>query len=115
MLGMLAIFLSGNAVLMRAQATTYERTFTQPPAAIQKELQKMQHVMSGHLPLLDGFAVAGEHPFERYQKAYFQAKAQVSPATAGKSVVRVSVKVTAWYDDPANAHSGYESLRSNGR
>jgi len=27
----------------------------------------------------------------------------------------VSVKVTAWYDDPAKAHSGYELLRSNGR
>lgn len=75
----------------------------------------MQSSMSGHLPLLDGFAVPGEHPLERYQKAYFQAKAQVSPDGSGKSVVRVSVKVTAWYDDPSKVHSGYELLPSNGR
>jgi len=110
-----AVLLSANTFLALAQSKTYERTFTQPPTAIQKELQKMQSSMSGHLPLLDGFAVAGEHPLERYQKAFFQAKAQVSPDRSGKSVVRVSVKVTAWYDDPAKAHSGYELLPSNGR
>ena len=114
-LAVLAVVLSAGALRTLAQSKTYERTFTQPPAAVQKELQKIQSSMSGHLPLLDGFAVAGEHPLERYQKAYFQAKAQVSPEGSGKSVVRVFVKVTAWYDDPAKSHSGYELLLSNGR
>jgi hypothetical protein len=31
------------------------------------------------------------------------------------SVVRVSTKITAWYTDPAGAHSGYRLLNSNGR
>ena len=111
----LALFLGVSAALLSAQSKTYERTFPQSPAAVQKALQKIQSVMSGHLPLLDGFAAAGERPFERYQKAYFQATAQVSPGSPGRSVVRISAKVTAWYDDPAKAHSGYELLHSNGR
>lgn len=82
---------------------------------VQRTLQKMQSSMSGHLPILDGFALVGSHPFEHYQRAFFQATTQVSPNGAGKSIVRVSVKVTAWYDDPAKTHSGYELLGSNGR
>lgn len=94
---------------------TYERNFSEPPSVIQTRLQKMQSAMAGHLPILDGFAVPGEHPFERYQRAYFQATVQVTAAPGGKSIVRATAKVTAWYDDPARTHSGYELLRSNGR
>lgn len=97
------------------QAKIYERSFGQSELAVKKAAQQMQAEMSGHLPALDGFAVAGEHPFERYQKAYFQATIQVSPGANGGSIVRVSAKVTAWYDDPQKAHSGYELLHSNGR
>ena len=97
------------------QTKTYERTYGQPEAAVKKALQQMQGGMAGHLPLLDGFAVADEHPLERYQRGYFQATVQVRPNSNGGSVVRVSAKVTAWYDDPQKAHSGYELLHSNGR
>ena len=98
-----------------AQAKTYERTFEQPESVIRRTLQQMQSGMAGHLPTLDGFAVAGERGLERYQRAYFQATAQVSASANGGCVVRVSAKVTAWYDDPQKAHSGYELLHSNGR
>src|SRR5579872_4849351 len=100
---------------VNGQAKTYERSFGQSEVAVKKALQQMQGGMAGHLPLLDGFAVAGEHPLERYQRAYFQATVQVRPNSNGGSVVRVSAKVTAWYDDPEKAHSGYELLHSNGR
>lgn len=98
-----------------AQAKTYERSFEQPESVVRRTLQQMQSGMAGHLPTLDGFAVAGEHGLERYQRAYFQATAQVSTSANGGCVVRVSAKVTAWYDDPQKAHSGYELLHSNGR
>src|SRR5262252_8111973 len=109
--------LSGVFVLSTAngQDKTYERSFGQSESAVKKALQQMQSGMAGHLPTLDGFAVAGGHGLERYQRPYFQATAQVSPAADGGSIVRVSAKVTAWYDDPQKAHSGYERLRSNGR
>jgi hypothetical protein len=109
------VFLAVTATFGAAQSKTYERSFAQSPAAVQTTLGKMQSVMSGHLPLLDGFAIAGERSFDRYQKAYFQATAQVSRGSTGKSIVRISVKVTAWYSDPAKTHSGYELLQSNGR
>src|SRR5690348_10507830 len=101
---MLVVLAVTSAVCASAQSKTYERTFTQSAAVVQKTLQKMQSVMSGRLPLLDGFAVAGEHSFERYQKAYFQVTARVTGGRDGKAVVRVSAKVTAWYDDPAKTH-----------
>jgi len=97
------------------QAKSYERSFGQSESAVRKALQQMQSGMAGHLPTLDGFAVAGEHGLELYQRPYFQATAQVSSAADGGCVVRVSAKVTAWYEDRQKSHSGYELLRSNGR
>lgn len=110
----MALF-TGIGVPANGQTKIYERNFGQSEVMVRKALQQMQGEMSGHLPVLDGFAVASEHPFERYERAYFQATVQVSPGANGGSVVRVSAKVTAWYEDPQKAHSGYELLRSNGR
>jgi hypothetical protein len=107
--------LSGISSPANGQAKTYERSFGQSETAVKKSLQQMQSGMAGHLPTLDGFALAGQHDLERYQRGYFQATAQVSPAANGGCVVRVSTKVTAWYDDPQKSHSGYELLNSNGR
>ena len=111
----MAICLGVGVASATGQSKTIERTFPESPAAVQKMLQKMQTAMSGHLPTLDGFAIAGNRPFERYQRAYFQATAKVTPSGKGKATVLVSVKVTAWYDDPQKSHSGYELLVSNGR
>jgi hypothetical protein len=97
------------------QAKTYERNFGQSEVAVKKALQQMQGTMAGHLPTLDGFAIVGEHALERYQRGYFQATVQVSPGSNGGSVVKVTAKVTAWYDDPQKVHAGYELLHSNGR
>src|SRR5260370_32859468 len=70
--------------------------------------------MSGGLQGLEGLAVPGEHPLNRYQRAYYQSEVQLKSA-AGGSVVRVSTKVTAWYSDPVPSRSGYQLLTSNGR
>ncbi len=109
------IVVAASVLAAAGQSKTIERTFPESPAAVQKILLKMQNAMSGHLPILDGFALAGDHSFEQYQRAYFQATAKVTPGGVGKATVLVSVKVTAWYDDPQKAHSGYELLVSNGR
>ena len=60
-------------------------------------------------------AVPGDHPLNRYQRAYYQSAVQVSATASGGSVVRVSTKVTAWYADSTPSHSGYQLLTSNGR
>jgi hypothetical protein len=99
----------------RAEGGSYERTFRQPKSAVEKALKELQPAMSGRLPILDGFAVTGDHPLNRYQRAYYQSAAQVSSTASGESVVRVITKVTAWYADSNPSHSGYQLLTSNGR
>jgi hypothetical protein len=100
---------------MVGQETAHERTFHQSKAVVEKALKQLQGSMSGRLPVLDGFAAAGEHPLDRYQRAYYQSRVQVSSTASGGSVVRVNAQVTAWYADPVPARSGYKLLTSNGR
>jgi hypothetical protein len=98
-----------------AQGNGNERSFPQSKATVEKALKEMQAAAGGRLPVLEGFATSADHPLDRYQRGYYQAKFEVNGAPSGGSVVRVSVQVTAWYADPAAAHSGYQLLTSNGR
>jgi hypothetical protein len=98
-----------------AQAGTYERTYRQSKSAVEKALKELQPSMSGRLPVPEGFALPGDHPLNRYQRAYYQSAVQVSSTASGGSVVRVSTKVTAWYADTVSSRSGYQLLTSNGR
>jgi hypothetical protein len=97
------------------QSNSSERTFPQSKAAIEKALKAMQANMAGHLPILEGFANAGDHPLDRYQRGYYQATADVVSNPSGGSLVKIKAKVTAWYSDPSSSHSGYQLLTSNGR
>jgi hypothetical protein len=99
----------------QAQGNAAERSFPQSPPIVEKALQEMQSATSGRLPALEGFATAADHPLDRYQRGYYQAKFQVAPGPAGGSVVHVKVQVTAWYADQLPARSGYQVLPSNGR
>jgi hypothetical protein len=103
------------AALSLAQTNSYQRTFPQSKAAVEKALTGLQSSMAGHLPVLEGFAKPGEHPLDRYQRAYYQSTVQVSSTPSGGSIVRINTKVTAWYADSVASHSGYQLLTSNGR
>jgi hypothetical protein len=109
------VLLAVAPICVHAQTSPYERTFPQSKTVIEKALKTMQNSLAGHLPVLDGFAKAGEHPLDRYQRGYYQATVQVSTTASGGSLVRVSTKVTAWYSDPVASRSGYQLLTSNGR
>jgi len=98
-----------------AQGGGYERAFPQSKTAVEKVLKDMQAAASGRLPVLEGFATSTDHPLDRYQRGYYQAKFQVNAAPKGGSVVHVSVEVKAWYADPVAAHARYHLLTSNGR
>jgi len=104
-----------SAEFSNAQGNSQERTFPQSKAVVEKALRGIEAAMAGRLPVLDGFAVAGDHALDHYQRAYYQSTVQVIPTHAGGSLVRVSTKVTAWYADPSAARSGYRLLTSNGR
>jgi hypothetical protein len=111
----LAVLLVAAAQSGSAQAEPYERTYRQSKSAVERALKELQPSMSGRLPVLEGFALPGDHPLNRYQRAYYQSAVQVSSTASGGSVVRVSTKVTAWYTDSTPSHSGYQLLTSNGR
>lgn len=98
-----------------AQTAANERVFPQSKTVIEKALKELQASTSGHLPILDGFAVPGDQPLDRFQRGYYQCTVQVSSQPSGGSLVRVSAKITAWYAASAPAQSGYQVLASNGR
>jgi hypothetical protein len=110
-----AVVAFSGVVSGQSQGNGFERTFPQSKATVEKALKEMQAATAGRLPVLEGFATAADHPLDRYQRGYYQAKFQVSAAPSGGSIVRVSVEVTAWYADPVAPHSGYQLLTSNGR
>jgi hypothetical protein len=97
------------------QGAAQERAFPQSKAAIEKALSTMQASLSGRLPTLEGFAVPGDRPLDRFKRGYYQCEVQVKSTASGGSVVRVAAKVTAWYADPDASGSGYRTLASNGR
>jgi hypothetical protein len=98
-----------------AQSNSYQRVFPQSKAAIDEALKNMQPNLSGRLPVLEGFAQPAQYSLDHYQRGYFQATVKVIPIPEGGSLVRVNVKVTAWYKDPEAYRSGYQLLNSNGR
>jgi len=114
--GLLWVWLIGQlAGLGGAQSSAVERKFAQSKPKVEKALKALEPAMSGRLPVLDGFALADEHPLSSYRRAYYQSSAQVETAASGGTVVRVSTKVTAWYADSSSGKSGYKVLTSNGR
>ena len=98
------------------QTAPYERTFPQSKTVVEKTLKQLHSEAAGRLPILDGFADAGNRPLDRFKNGYYQCTAEVDSLPSGGSRVRVSAKITAWYADPAGgSKSGYQILPSNGR
>src|SRR5258706_566790 len=111
----LLMLLVAGAPTGSAQAGPYERTYRQSKSAVERALKELQPSTGGRLPALEGFALPGDHPLNRYQRAYYQSAVQVTSTASGGSVVRVTTKVTAWYGDSVPSRSGYQLLTSNGR
>ena len=61
-----------------SQTGSYERSFPQSKATIEKTLKSLQASLAGHLPVLEGFAQPGERPLDLYQRGYYQTTVQIS-------------------------------------
>jgi len=107
------LLLSGSGLL--AANDPIERAFSEPRADVERAVSAAKSNSSGKLPALEGFVGQMLRPVERYEKAYYQCIFQVIPSVTGETSVRVTAKITAWYDDPDRQKSGYEVLPSNGR
>ena len=103
------------ALPLRAQNNPVERTFSQQRPDVEKAVAAAKELFHGKLPALEGFVGQTLHPVERYERAYYQCLFQVIPSMSGETSVRVTAKITAWYDDPDKQRSAYEVLPSNGR
>lgn len=113
-LGAVIAFCALATPLGRAQGVPAERTFPQAKPVVEAALRQLQ-ATSGRLPTLDGFALPAGQPLELFQRGYYQCTLQVNATPSGGSVVWVSAKITAWYNAPVAAKSGYQVLPSNGR
>jgi hypothetical protein len=98
-----------------AQSVPYQRTFPQSKAIVEKRVKELQSSSGGHLPALEGFAVSGDRPLDRFHRGYYQCISLVSSTPSGGSMVRVNATITAWYTDPLSGRSSYQVLPSNGR
>jgi hypothetical protein len=97
-----------------AQDSPNQRTFNHSKTEIEKALKAVQPV-SGRLPTLEGFATSGNASLSRFKRGYYESKVDIAPAGGNQCVVRVTTKITAWYENTTAAESGYRSLTSNGR
>ncbi len=113
LLALVCGFYSANSCV--AQSSVSERSFPQSTATVEQVVKTLQSSTSGRLPVLDGFATASDQSLDRYRRGYYACKFHVDSTPSGGSIVRVSAEITAWYSDPAGAHSGYQVLKSNGR
>src|SRR5437588_4045543 len=114
---MAPLFVLATLAGVRAFASNdpVERTFTEPRAEVERAVSAAKASSSGKLPALEEFVGQTQRPVERYEKAYYQCIFQIIPSVSGEILVRVTAKITAWYDDPDKQRSGYEVLPSNGR
>src|SRR5258708_38317683 len=111
----LLVLIVGAGQSGSAQAVPYERTYRQSKSAVEKALKELQPSTSGRLPVLEGFALPGDHPLNRYQRAYYQSAVQVSSTASGGSLVRANTNVTACYTHSIPSLSCYQHPTLNGR
>jgi hypothetical protein len=98
----------------QAAPASFERTFTSPATDVERVVRNLRPSSSGRLPTVDGFVQASDLPIDHYERGYYECTFQVVATPSGGATVRASAKITAWYNDPTPARSGYRVLVSNG-
>lgn len=96
-------------------AKPVQREFAFPVTAVEAGLKQLGAYTGARLPSLDGFIFTERSHLPHYQRPYYEFKIELT--TEGPSRTRVSVRasISAWYEDPTGAQSGYQDLQSNGR
>jgi hypothetical protein len=97
------------------QAPPTERLYNYPQVEIEKAIEQMQGYDTQRLPALAGFVNAGATSVDHLQNPRFQLHIDLVSQGASQTVVRVSAKITAWYEDAGTSRSQYTVVPSNGR
>src|SRR5579859_4732400 len=67
----LAVLLLAAPQIGSAQAGPHERNYPQSKSAVERALKQLQPSLSGRLPVLEGFTLPGDHPLDRYRRAFY--------------------------------------------
>ena len=110
---LLAIAFCSPAAAQQAPPT--ERLYNHPQVDIQKAIEQMQAYDTQRLPSLAGFVNASAASLDHLQNPRFQLHIDLVFQGAAQTVVRVSAKITAWYEDAGPSRSQYTVVPSNGR
>lgn len=97
------------------QHSPLEQSVEYSKADVEKALRELQGYSEGKLPIVDGFVVPENEPLDRYQRAYYHVSFVVTSGLPQQTALKVTAKITAWYEGDTAARSGYRALPSNGR
>ena len=63
--------------ISNAQTIPYERSFPQSKIVVEQRIKQLQSSSAGRLPALEGFAVTGDRPLDKFRRGYHRCTAKV--------------------------------------
>lgn len=110
-----ALLISAAAESTPAQTIPVERRYAHPVDEVQRALQELDVDATNRLPFLDGFVSASANSLDRLENPRYVLRSDVVRVGPTETIVRISAKVTAWYQSADASHSEYRAIPSNGR
>jgi hypothetical protein len=98
-----------------AQTIPVERSYAHSLDEVQRALQELDVDAASRLPFLDGFVRASANSLDHLENPRYVLRSDVLRVGPTESIVRISAKITAWYQSADASHSEYRAIPSNGR
>jgi hypothetical protein len=98
-----------------AQAVPVERSYGHSLDEVQRALQELDVEATSRLPFLDGFVSARANSLDRLENPRYVLRSDLVRVGPSETIVRISAKITAWYQNSDASHSEYRAIPSNGR
>ncbi len=109
------VLISTAARSTPAQTVPVERSYAHPLDEVQRALQELDVDATSRLPFLDGFVSASANSLDHLENPRYILRSDVVRVGPTESIVRISAKITAWYQSADAPHSEYRAIPSNGR
>ena len=110
-----ALLIATAAKSTPAQGVPVERSYPHPLDEVQRALQVLDVDATSRLPFLDGFVSARANSLDHLENPRYILRYDVVRVGPTESIVRISAKITAWYQSADASHSEYRAIPSNGR
>jgi hypothetical protein len=110
-----ALLILATAKSAPAQTLPVERSYTHSVDEVQRALQELDVDGTSRLPFLDGFVSASANSLDHLENPRYVLRSDVVRVGPTETIVRISAKITAWYQNADSSHSEYRAIPSNGR